>query len=498
MTDPDDLPPPGEPGVPAPREDPPPRGEIPPGPVMDTYLLEKAKALQAGGHFEQAERCYRQLLERDPKSVRALNNLGVLYETQKRMTEAEWAYRRAIEVNPTLAPAHYNLGHALQVDGRLDQAEQCYRRVLSLDPWSFAAHFNLGRLFEDQGRLGEAESHFRRAVEIVPESPAAHSCLGEALYRLGRFEDALASFERSIAIEPIAASEHFRAGKTLDVLGRLADAAVAYRRSIEIEPNSPVANENLVRALERLGRFGEAVQALAEWQSRAPEDPLAAHLFAALTGADVPERASDDCVRETFDRFASDYDATLERLGYRGPALIGIALAKDGLEAAGALEVLDAGCGTGLCAEVLRPHALRLVGVDLSAAMLSYARRRGAYDELVERELVAYLDEHPDAFDLVAGGDTLIYFGALEPVLAAAARALRPGGRLVFTLEQLPEGESVAHRIAPSGRYQHSETYVRGALQAGGLTPRLILHAALRHEGGSPVPGLVVLAGAAE
>ena len=59
-------------------------------------------------------------------------------------------------------------------------------------------------------------------------------------------------------------------------------------------------------------------------------------------------------------------------------------------EPAKALDVLDAGCGTGLCGPLLAPYARRLVGVDLSAR---HARRRrsekGVYDELVKGELTA-------------------------------------------------------------------------------------------------------------
>ena len=43
--------------------------------------------------------------------------------------------------------------------------------------------------------------------------------------------------------------------------------------------------------------------------------------------------------------------------------------------------------------------------------------------------------EH-DAFDLIVTADTLVYFGALDDVAAAAAGALRTGGRFIFTVEE--------------------------------------------------------------
>ena len=50
-------------------------------------------------------------------------------------------------------------------------------------------------------------------------------------------------------------------------------------------------------------------------------------------------------------------------------------LAHAGLDASRSLDVLDAGCGTGLCGPLVAPYARRLVGVDLSEAMLARPAR---------------------------------------------------------------------------------------------------------------------------
>ena len=51
-------------------------------------------------------------------------------------------------------------------------------------------------------------------------------------------------------------------------------------------------------------------------------------------------------------------------------------LADARLSPAKALDILDAGCGTGLCGPLLAPYARRLVGVDLSDGMLKHAREK--------------------------------------------------------------------------------------------------------------------------
>ena len=159
------------------------------------------------------------------------------------------------------------------------------------------------------------------------------------------------------------------------------------------------------------------------------------------------------------------------------------------------LDILDAGCGTGLCGEHFKPLARRLVGVDLSLEMLKRAGVRKLYDELIMGELTAFVGAVPAAWDLIVSADTLVYFGDLAAAMTAAHRGLRPGGTVVFTLERASEGEAPqGFRINPHGRYSHTASYVRRVLSAAGLEPRQLSHVHLRLELKKPVEGLLVVA----
>ena len=89
-------------------------------------------------------------------------------------------------------------------------------------------------------------------------------------------------------------------------------------------------------------------------------------------------------VEKTFDSFAASFESKLAKLLYRAPELVAAMLADSDVEASKRLDVLDAGCGTGLCGPLIAPYARRLVGVDLSARMLAQAHARKVYDELVK------------------------------------------------------------------------------------------------------------------
>jgi predicted TPR repeat methyltransferase len=169
-------------------------------------------------------------------------------------------------------------------------------------------------------------------------------------------------------------------------------------------------------------------------------------------------------------------------------------LENSGLERSHRLDVLDAGCGTGLCGAIIAPFACRLVGVDLSEGMLPHAKDKNVYHRLVKAELTEYLRDHRKAFDLIVSADALVYFGDLKGVIAALAGALRPNGLVVFTLEQaVGNSVGVDYRLELHGRYSHDQVYVERLLTSSGLQSKII-HADLRTEAGAPARGLVIRA----
>jgi len=248
-------------------------------------------------------------------------------------------------------------------------------------------------------------------------------------------------------------------------------------------------------ALYGWDRIEEAADVYRKWLSLEPDNPLARHLLSACTGQAVATRASDDTVRNIFDGFADSFDQILEGLQYRAPALVAQAATEVIGPPQSRLDILDAGCGTGLCAEHFKPFARRLVGVDLSLEMLKRAGMRQLYDELIMGELTAFVGAVSSAWDLIVSADTLVYFGDLTGAMGAAWRGLRPRGHVVFTLERATEdGAPQGFKINPHGRYSHSEAYVRGILSAARLEPRQISHVHLRLELKKPVEGLLVVA----
>ncbi|WP_448205586.1 tetratricopeptide repeat protein [Azospirillum sp. sgz302134] len=396
----------------------------------------------------------------------------------------------------TQAMRLYAEANALASQGLAAEAEAAYRRTLALNPHFAEAHNNLGNVLRALDRAPEAVAAYREALARGLDHPLVHYNLATALKAVGDAGPAERSFRRALAMQPDYAEAFNNLANLLREQDRLAEAATAYRRAVALRPDWDEAHDNLSGALYLLhedGQTAEAERVARLWLRDHPDHPVARHIGAAVAGLGTEARASDAYVRQVFDLFAGEFERKLSELGYRAPALLAEAIAAERLAPDNGRTVLDAGCGTGLCAPFLRACAGRLVGVDLSSGMLDHARARGLYDDLAEAELGAFLADHRAAFDLIVAADVLCYFGALETVLAAAAASLRPGGRLAFTVERLDAPEP-PYRVSPHGRYAHAEGYVRACLDGAGLTITSLARDTLRFESGEPVQGLVVVA----
>jgi predicted TPR repeat methyltransferase len=289
----------------------------------------------------------------------------------------------------------------------------------------------------------------------------------------------------------------FNRATCLRRLRRLEDAVECLKTAISLKPDHDQAYEKLGMILYRAGKTKEMAELYGDWVKYNPDSPTARHMYAAAAGLDVPDRASDDYVRTTFDGFADTFDENLQELGYRAPQLLADALERHlgPVDGGSPLDILDAGAGTGLCGPLLRARSRRLVGVDLSPGMLAKARDRRIYDELVTAELCEFLRSRPATYDVVLSADTLVYFGALEEVIVAARASLRMPGLLTFTVEQWrdrPPGGR--YTMGPHGRYLHAEDYVRSSLEDAGFRCLETAPAVLRVELGADVHGMVVVA----
>ena len=278
----------------------------------------------------------------------------------------------------------------------------------------------------------------------------------------------------------LIADRRFEWARGLIDEGDLAAAAELLAEVVGLAPGFAAAWFALGDICERLGDKADAVAAFEKARDADPRDAHGAAVRLARLGALPPVAMPIGYIQSLFDGYAPKFETSLTgNLNYRGPQLLRDALRRAGAPAHFA-NVLDLGCGTGLAGNLFRPLCGRLTGVDLSSGMLAVARGKGVYDDLAEAEAMTYLrGTAPGSFDLVLAADVFIYFHELMQIGAPTARALKPGGYLVFSVET-HDGDGVILR--DTLRYAHAEAHARAAVAGGGLELLICERASARPE----------------
>lgn len=140
--------------------------------------------------------------------------------------------------------------------------------------------------------------------------------------------------------------------------------------------------------------------------------------------------------------------------------------------------VLDLGSGSGTDSFLAALTAGRVIGVDMTVQQLEKSRKLASRDGFGNVEFVeGYIEKPPvadGAFDCVISNGVFNLSPDKHAVFAAAARALRPGGRLaladIVSARQLPEGVTCDASLwaACIGGAMQSDDY-RAAIEEAGF-----------------------------
>jgi len=237
------------------------------------------------------------------------------------------------------------------------------------------------------------------------------------------------------------------------------------------------------------GQYAEAARCFEQALAHGGDDTLHRFYLASVRAGDAtPAQPPRAYVEALFDEYADDFQSHLiEHLKYQAHETLLAPLRVGGQRYP---LVLDLGCGTGLCGQLIQPHADAVDGVDLAQAMVEQAHASGAYRRVEQGDLLGFLRSHSAPADLVIAADVFIYVGALDEAFAAVRQRLRAGGSFAFSVELASDAQDL--QLRPSLRYAHSRPYVERLAQAHGFRVRQTWEAPLREDQQQPVMGLYV------
>jgi predicted TPR repeat methyltransferase len=452
--------------------------------------LTRGKALRVLERHQEALESLNTALALQPDLADAHGQVGLCLHSLGRVDEALPAYDGALQLRPDNPEILNQRGYALFALGRREQAQRDVEHALRIAPDFADAHYLRGMLLQHDKRYADALPCYRRAIELKPDHAQALIRLAFVLSRLkAPAQESIAALDRALRASPADAAALGARGGLLAGLRLLDQALDDYDRAVALTPGDAKMHSDRGECLLLLKRPREAALAFREALALGGDKVALGYVLASLGEEATPRTAPRDYVVNLFDWYAESFDSHLQgRLNYQTPELICAQIAQ--LRPQGNIDILDLGCGTGLCGPLLKPLARRMVGVDLSPNMLEVARRRAIYDELVCSELLQFMTDNTSCYDLLVCTDVFIYVGALDKVFEAARKTLRPGGLFAFSLEASEKEDLV---LRPSRRYAHSLPYVRRLASINEFQVVNIEPSVIRQEGGQDLNGFLVV-----
>lgn len=461
--------------------------------LQDTHPrchLVKARALTLLGRFALALESLDRVLQLDPVLADAWAERGLCLHNLNDLDAALEAYERALALKPDHVQALNNRGHALFSKKRMDEARQSVEGALRIAPRLADAHYHLGLIHEQEGRVADALICFQNTCQLNPSHLQAWVHQAFAMQKLRHLPQAcIAVLDRALALQPNNAPALATRGGLFLRIRQAEDALRDYEIALKLDASNAKIQTDCGEALLLLGRTEQAKQAFRQALSLGGDPSYLHYALASLGDSELPAASPAKYVADLFDGYAHRFDEHLQTaLKYQSPQLLASIVLNTTDQQD--LNVLDLGCGTGLCGPLLRARARNIVGVDLSPNMLEKAGERGCYDQLFCNDMLSYLQSQTDRFDCIISADVFTYVGDLNAIFGACKAAIAPRGLFAFTVECT---EVADVELRSSRRFAHSKNYVVNLASQHGFAVVAVETNVIRQESGTDLKGLLVM-----
>ena len=317
--------------------------------------------------------------------------------------------------------------------------------------------------------------------------PMILSNLGEAFNKLGKYALAKESLEKAISLANLP-NTYNNLALTFKALGNLEGALTHLSKASQLHPNSVLINQNLAETYLAMDHDPKAIEYFYKALALDKKNQSVKFKLYALLGKKM-DSAPKRYVSDLFNKYSETYEQhLLSSLNYEVPKEISHYIDLKYGKTRNLGRVLDLGCGTGLCGLGLEARCTELIGIDLSKQMLIKAKEKNAYTHLENVDLTKYLKNSKLKFDVMIAADVLIYLGKLDKLFHYSRRAIRDGGRFIFSIEVTSTN---CFQVNKTGRFSHNKEYIEELASKEFWHIEFEKEINIRNENSWPVRGLL-------
>jgi len=259
-------------------------GVRPPDPVVDQLLLLKegervhlvrGRLAFASGRYQEAADEFGAAVAADPRSARALVNLGTALAQLGNLDAAITRFEEALAIEPEQTTAHFNLGSTLLSRNQPAVALPHLQEVVAMTPYDAEAQLMLARALVASGDDWASLEHVKLAAQLDPGGEAAVTGGAAALVRLELYSRARSVLEAAHERIPANGDIAFALARLLaacpDPEVRDGQRALDLAQAIFAVKPTPRHAQLMAQAYAELDRCKEAVA----WQQQVVDAAIA-------------------------------------------------------------------------------------------------------------------------------------------------------------------------------------------------------------------------------
>jgi tetratricopeptide (TPR) repeat protein len=224
--------------------------------------LEHAQTLVRGGDLTAAEKDYQAIIQLDPQSYGAHNDLGALYMSEKRYDSACHEFARAANLNQALPTIQQNLGLCSIQTNQFSQAVEALKIAEALDPSDLRTRYFLGYSLLMLNRVDEAQLELDHVLSRKPDDDSTLFYLIRIYTQKKDFGKAADAFRELSKTRPDSVFVHILSGESYDLQDRSEEAIAEFKKAVELAPDMPRLHFGLGFLYWEGQRFREAAAEL--------------------------------------------------------------------------------------------------------------------------------------------------------------------------------------------------------------------------------------------
>jgi tetratricopeptide (TPR) repeat protein len=235
----------------------------------------KAAALQRVQHFDDARAILTEILNKQPKQVESLLEMGVLSLNTKKYKDAQDYFQRAWEANPNNLRGLLGESRAYLLDGQAQKSVQLVEAEAQKKPAATELQRELGNTLLSAGQYDKAISTYQSLLTKVSEprqQSDLYTRISESYLRKGDVAQSINSLEKSREGQPNNSNITTNLGMLYEMQNKQEVARKYYELSIKTDPNNPLALNNLAYLITQSnGDLNQALTYAQRAKQRLPE-----------------------------------------------------------------------------------------------------------------------------------------------------------------------------------------------------------------------------------